>query len=43
MEISEGIMLIVLLRLVNDEYWNNDINYGGIYCTGLDTSVSFLI
>ena len=35
--------LIVLLGLVNDEYRNNDSNYFGIYCTRLNTSVSFLI
>ena len=43
MEISGGIQLIVLLGLVNDYYCTNDINYGSIYCTGLDNSVSFLI
>ena len=43
MEISGGIPLVVLLGLVNGEYWTNDSNYGGIYCTGLDTSVGFLI
>ena len=43
MEISGGIQLIVLLGLINDEYWTNDSNYGGIYCTVLDTSVSLLI
>ena len=43
MEISGGITLIVLLGSVNDEYWTDDSNYGGISCTVLDTSVSFLI
>ena len=43
MEISGGIPLIVLLGLVNGEYWTNDCDYGGIYCTGLYTSVGFLI
>ena len=43
MEISGGILLIVLLGLFNGEYWNNGSNYGGIYCTGLDTSVGLLI
>ena len=43
MEISGGIQLILLLGLINDEYWTNDSNYGGIYCTVLDTSVSLLI
>ena len=43
MEISGGITLIVLLGLVNDEYWTDDSNYGGISCTVLYTSVSFLI
>ena len=43
MELSGGVPLIVLLGLVNGEYWTNDINYGGIYCTGLDGSVSLLI
>ena len=41
--LGEGGPLIVILRLVNDEYWTNDSNYGCIYCTVLDTSVSFLI
>ena len=35
--------LIVLLGLVNDEYWTNDRNYGGTYCMLLDTSVSLLL
>ena len=43
MEILGGILLILLLGLVNDKYRTNDINYGDIYCTGLDTSVGFLI
>ena len=43
MEISGGILLIVLLGLVNGEYWNNGSNYGGIYCTRLYTSVGLLI
>ena len=43
MEHFVEVVMIVLLGLVNDEYWTNDRNYGGTYCMLLDTSVSLLI